>query len=226
MKPTDRSLDHPAIHTQATAVGRASLGQLRVDPAAAQLLALSFIVEAAVAHRMVRALTRRARLAGDGGNRIDQRHGQVGVGRVRRDRIDHQGHALAVGGDRVFAPGPRPIHGTRSGLFTPTHGADVTGIDDESLEVDLVGVSEVGQQDLVNLIPDAGGLPVAQAIPTGHAAPAAHLLRQVFPRDAGLEDEDDPGEDVAIVQEGSSALGLGGMGWDQGLNQFPKFVRE
>src|SRR5438105_2079026 len=38
MKPTDRSLHDPAVHTQATAVRRPTLGQLRVDPAVAQLL--------------------------------------------------------------------------------------------------------------------------------------------------------------------------------------------
>ena len=32
MKPTDRSLHHPAIHTQAAAVGRPPLGQLRSIP--------------------------------------------------------------------------------------------------------------------------------------------------------------------------------------------------
>jgi hypothetical protein len=37
MKPTDRSLDHPAIHTQTTTVGRALLGQLPIEPAVAQL---------------------------------------------------------------------------------------------------------------------------------------------------------------------------------------------
>jgi hypothetical protein len=84
-------------------------------------------------------------------------------------------------------------------------------VDDEPLKIDLVGMTQVSQQDLMDLIPDARGLPVAQAVPAGHATATAHLLRQVLPRQAGLEDEDDPGEDFAIVQEGASALGLRGM---------------
>jgi hypothetical protein len=51
-------------------------------------------------------------------------------------------------------------------------------------------------------------------------------LRQVLPGEAGLEDEDDPGEDLAIVEEGAPALGLRRMRWDEGPDQFPKFVRE
>ena len=43
----------------------------------------------------------------------------------------------------------------------------------------------------MELPPDPGGLPVAKPSPAGHAAAAAHLQRQVLPRDAGLEDEED-----------------------------------
>lgn len=161
-------------------------------------------------------LAGRARTAADRRDGIDQRHGQVGVRRVRRDRLDDQGDALAVGGDRVFAPGSRAIHGAGAGLFTSTDGSDVTGVDDEPLEVDLVSMPEPGQQDLVDAAPDARGLPVAQAVPAGHAATAAHLLRQVFPGDAGLEDEDDPGEDLAIVEERAPPLGWGGWGGIRG----------
>ena len=159
VKPTEGSLNHPAIHTQATPVGRPPLGQLRVDPPVAQLLPLLFVVKTPVAHRMVRSLAGVARLAGDGGNGIHQRHGQVGIRRVRRDRIGDQGHALAVGDDGVFAPQFRAIDGAGAGFFTPTHGADVTRVHDEPLEVDPVGLTEVGQQDRVDLVPDAGGLP-------------------------------------------------------------------
>src|SRR5262249_34195921 len=126
---------------------------------------------------------------------------------VRRDRLDDQGDALAVGDDRVLAPRPRAVHRAGAGLFAPADGADVAGVHDEPTEVDLVGSPEPGQQDLLDSAPAAGGLPVAQAVPTGHAATAAHLLRQVFPGDAGLEEEDDPGEDLAIIEEGASALG-------------------
>ena len=52
----------------------------------------------------------------------------------------------------------------------------------------------------MELLPDPGGLPVAKPSPAGHAAAAAHLQRQVLPRDASLEDEEDAGQRLAIVE--------------------------
>jgi hypothetical protein len=63
--------------------------------------------------------------------------------------------------------------------------------------------------------------------PAGHAAAAAHLQRQVLPRDAGLEDEEDTGERLAIVE----GLATGEseppwLGWrQQRLDPFPEFIR-
>ena len=224
VKPTNRSLHNPAEDTQATAVGRSPLGKLGIDPAVTQLLAFRFVIKAPVAHGMVRAFAGVARLASDGRDGIDQGDGFMDVRRVRRDGVDDQGDALTVGEDGVFAAGFRAIDGAGAGFFTATDGADMGRVHDEPLEVDLIRLTEVGQQDLVDLIPDAGRLPVAQAVPTGHAAAAAHLLRQILPGQAGLEDKDDPGQDFAIVQEGASAFGLRGMRRDQRSNQFPEFV--
>src|SRR5437868_8198737 len=142
MKPTNRSLHDPAIHSQATAVRRTPLGQLRVDPAVAQLLPFLFVIKAAVAHRMVRAPAGVAWLAGDGGDGIHQRHGFVEVRRIRREGVDDQGHALAVGEDRVFAAWFRAIDGAGTRFFAPADGADMSTVDDESLEVDLVGMTQ------------------------------------------------------------------------------------
>ena len=50
----------------------------------------------------------------------------------------------------------------------------------------------------MDALPDTGLLPIAQPSPAGHAAAAAHLLRQVLPRHAGLQDEKNPGQHRAI----------------------------
>src|SRR5262249_50480659 len=49
MQPAIRPFHHPAKHPQSTPMGRAPLGQLRVDPAVAQLLPLLLVIKAAVA---------------------------------------------------------------------------------------------------------------------------------------------------------------------------------
>jgi hypothetical protein len=50
------------------------------------------------------------------------------------------------------------------------------------------------QQDGVDLLPGAVGLPVAQPAPTGHARATVHVLGQILPGQAGLEDEEDAGQ--------------------------------
>jgi hypothetical protein len=71
-----------------------------------------------------------------------------------------------------------------------------------------------------------GGLPVAKPSPAGHAAAAAHLQRQVLPRDAGLEDEEDAGQRLAIVE--GLATGESEPPWlewrQQRLDPFPEFI--
>ena len=81
--------------------------------------------------------------------------------------------------------------------------------------VDLVSGVQLGQEDLVELLPDPGGLPVAKPSPAGHAAAAAHLQRQVLPRDASLEDEEDAGRRPLRLSRGlrpgnRNRRGLGG----------------
>src|SRR5260370_34411483 len=118
-----------------------------------------------------------------------------------------------------------PIHGAGAAFVAPAYGTDMGRIHNESMEVDLVVVAQMGQQGLVNLVPDTGGLPVAQAVPASHATAATHLLGQIFPGQAGLEDKDEAGKDFAIVQERASAVGLGGMRRSQGLGHSPAFLR-
>src|SRR6202035_6113208 len=71
--------------------------------------------------------------------------------------------------------------------------SDGGGIDDDTTEVDLPGPTEFVQQESVQLLPDAGPAPLVESIPEGHAA-AAHFLGKVFPRNAGLEHEQDAGQ--------------------------------
>ena len=56
-------------------------------------------------------------------------------------------------------------------------------------------------------IPDALGLPLPQSPPAGHATAVAELLRQVFPRDAGHQHEEDAVEGGAVVALRPPALG-------------------
>ena len=134
-------------------MGRPPLGQLRVDAAVPQLLPLLLVIKAPVAHHVVRVFPGVAGLTSDGRDGIYQRHGLIGVRSVRRDGVDDQRHALTIGENRVFAAQFRAINGTGTRFFTPADGADMARVHDEPLEVDPVRMTEVVQQDLVDLVP-------------------------------------------------------------------------
>jgi len=76
----------------------------------------------------------------------------------------------------VFAAFFPPIHGAGAGLFPSANGPDMGTVHNKTVEIDFVGVPQVRQQHPVDLVPNTGGLPVAQAMPTGHATTAPHLL--------------------------------------------------
>ena len=74
--------------------------------------------------------------------------------------------------------------------------------------------------------PDAGLLPGLKSAPAGHAATAAHLDGEVFPRDAGLEDEKDAGEGLAVADgfAAGAAEATGLVAGQQRAEDFPKFI--
>src|SRR5436309_2533351 len=64
----------------------------------------------------------------------------------------------------------------------------------------------------------------SESSPAGHAAAAAHLAGQVLPGDARLEDEEDAGQCLAVVEAGLPTLGAGGpLGQDR-FDDLPEFV--
>jgi hypothetical protein len=76
----------------------------------------------------------------------------------------------------------------------------------------------------VQSLPDASGLPVAQAAPAGGAATAAQLLRQQPPGATGAEDEDDPTKSSAVGDAGPPARGLGLHVRQEGFDGLPKVI--
>jgi hypothetical protein len=78
---------------------------------------------------------------------------------------------------RIYG-GPRPVN--RSGMLEPL------------------------EQALVNASPYACLLPVAQALPAGHAA-TAKLLRQILPRDASAQNEHDAGQRHSVGRPGAAS---------------------
>lgn len=75
-------------------------------------------------------------------------------------------------------------------------------------------------------LPDLGLLPVPQAAPAGATAPVAQLTWQVLPGDAGPQNEENAGQNRAIVTPPSTALRLVWALGEEGLNDRPQVVWE
>jgi hypothetical protein len=80
-------------------------------------------------------------------------------------------------------------------------------------------LAQTHEHGLVQLLPDTSGVPVAQASPASHATTVSQGLREVFPWNACLQNEQDAVEGgfIAHCKLASTAFGRWHEGWDQGL---------
>lgn len=227
MEPGDRSFDHPAVATHATAVGSPSPGQVRVDAPVPQGLSTGLGVVGAVG---VHAAGPAGRLAVviQGSGRVDQGQQHRSLRHVGGGVDSGQRQAAGVRFQVLLDPRTPAISRVWAAALDAAEGPREGRIDRRPRPVDPVGVVEVGQEHLVEGEPDPGLLPVAESPPAGHAAAAAHLDGEVLPGDAGLENEEDAGEHLAVVDRfaagAAKATRLGGR--QQRFDEFPQSIRK
>jgi hypothetical protein len=109
-------------------------------------------------------------------------------------------------------------------VSAPALGAHTQAVQARPGPVELALAAEPVEQRVVELLPDAGALPVPQPPPAGDWAAAAKLTdRQQPPGDAGVELVDDAGQRGAVVDAGSAAIAA--WWWRQErLNGLPQVV--
>lgn len=125
-----------------------------------------------------------------------------------------------------FVPGLARSVGFGPVFFPPAHRPQGGRVCYRPRPVDQLRVFESLDHDGVHLLPNAGLLPFPQPAPTRHAAAAPHFLRQILPGNAGLEDEDNAGEDLAVGNAFAPGMapraGLGRR--DARAEMLPQFV--
>src|SRR5262249_21235279 len=103
--------------------------------------------------------------------------------------------------------------------------ADAGAVDGALRPVQLAGSVESFEQDGVDLLPGAVGLPVPQPAPARHPAPAVHLGWQVLPRQARPEHGKDAGQGLPVRGRRPAALrAQRGQRREQGLDDLPQGV--
>src|SRR5512135_1981028 len=216
VQPGQRPLHHPADLPQATAMLGPAAGDERPDTASTQLAAMLVRVEASVAVQAPRPTPRPTGLAAHRWDRIDQRDHRHDIRDVGRSRGGRQGHAVSIRDDRVLAALLAAVYRAGSGLLPTTACPHEAAVDDGAVPIDLVRTLQLGQQDLVQLLPEAGSRPVAEPAPAGHTTTAAHLAGQILPVDAGLQDEEDAGQALAVVDRlAAGEAEPARLGWGQ-----------
>ena len=141
---------------------------------------------------------------------------------------DVERDALSIGQDMVFASGFATIRRVWAGIFASFRCFGQGGVDQGAFPIDLVGAIEFGQKERVQFEPHSGLVPELQMLSAGFAATAAEFGGQIIPGNAGLEYEEDAGENHAIIERFApwKALPPWRMRRQQGLNTFPERVRD
>src|SRR4051812_26084878 len=179
--PGQGPLHRPAGLTQPALVVDPLLGQDRLDPDLPQPLAMRLGVVGLVPLQGIGLLPRVADLARHRWDLVEQRRELGHVVDVGRRHRTGQRDAAGVGDHMVLAAGLGAVDRAGAGLLAAIGGPHEAAVDQGPRPVDLVGAPQPVEQDLVDLVPGAVGLPVPQPPPAGHPAPAVHLTRQVFP---------------------------------------------
>ena len=193
VQPGEGALDDPAVAAEPGAVLGLAAGDHRFDAALPDQAAVLVVVVAAVGEH---ASGRRRGPAERGRGPVGRRSssGISWVTSLRLPPVSVQASGMpppsvrAGGAWSRGGPG-RPGSGPSA---RPLFRLEVARVGDRPRPVELAGGVQLGQQQLVQPLPDAGLLPVPQPPPAGHPAAEAELLRQVLPGDPGVQHEQDP----------------------------------
>src|SRR5512135_2535531 len=100
------------------------------------------------------------------------------------------------------------------------------GVDERGAQVEPAGGAQLGQQPLVQLLPDPDGLPVPQSPPAGHPRAAEHRW-SIPPGHPGPQDEHDPGQRGSVVHRPATWIAEPSWpGRDQRCQPPPQLVSE
>lgn len=107
----------------------------------------------------------------------------------------------------VLAAEFAPVSRVWASMLTPKGRRYASGVDAGSIQQDLVMFAEATQDRIMNTLLNAGLHPLVKATPTGHAAAAAELTRQILPRYSGPEDEQNSSQGARSLMRGRPPFG-------------------
>jgi len=119
MQPRQRTLDHPSIGTQPTAMSDTAAGQHRLDAQLHERITMRIRMIRPIALYTIRPAARAPRLTGDRRNGLHQRQQLGYVVPVRASECRGERNAIRIGDDVVLRAAFPAIRGVGAGLLPP-----------------------------------------------------------------------------------------------------------
>ena len=208
VEPGEGMLHHAAMLAQALARFDPRAGDAALDPPISQQLLIPARAVAFVGVEFSRALSRMPHLSSDRRNGIEQKSKETRLMDVGwRDQLG-EGNALGIDHKMALRARFAAIRRIRAGVRSPFFAGTVEAPAEARLQLGLVCIAELVEQLVLEPLPEARGLPVAQAPPAGHAEATAQLPGQHGPGDARAQHKDDSGQTWTIRHARSAALRL------------------
>src|SRR6266571_2496692 len=184
MQPRYRALHHPTINSQPAAVFGSTTRNPRLDSPSTQFLTMRIGMIGAIAIKLVRSLSGTSDLAADRRNLVNQGQQLFDIMNVCRGGRGGQRNSFPVRAHVMLTSRFAAIRRVGPCFFASSEGSDRTAVEGSTRPVDLVGLTQFGQQNTMQLLPHACVLPSLQIVPAGHSRTTAHFLGQIFPGDA------------------------------------------
>ena len=186
-------------------------------------------VISAVALHLLRLPARSPALASDRRDALDQVEQLRDVMAVRSRQARRERDAFALDQQVMLTTQLRAIYGTFAGLLAAVTGPDAGAIDHSPLPGESPLGLQLREDVLPQPAPDAAPVPFEESAAAGVARREVARRREVLPRHASLQDEDDAGHHLARV--GRLAPGVLNVApllrlRQQRLNTLPQLIGE
>jgi hypothetical protein len=178
--PADCPFYNPSNRPQMTAMFFVLITDMRVHSQKAEELPMRFAVVSGIAVKFIGMRLRASRLPANFGNLFNRWHQFIMIALIRWRTIDNQWNAMRIDDQSEFRPFFPPIHGARAGFISPTHGANLSRINDCNTRIEDSYVTQQSQQFAMDGIPDSRLFPISKTSSCRFSA-TSHDLGDVFP---------------------------------------------
>ncbi len=187
-EPGQRPLNDPPVHAQPAAMRCTPPGDHRPDVARTQHLPARLRVIGTVRIQPLGSATRTTAFAPDRRHSVHQGQQLRHIWPVRPGHNHGQRQPVGIGDPMMLTPGLAAVCGIGAG-FSPQCLPHAGAVHAGTRPGQAVGRSQFGQQQMMKPLPHAGVMPCLQTTPAGHPGTPPHLLGQLIPWDAALQDE-------------------------------------